>query len=188
MIGAWAQPVPTAPRLVKGHAHNDYLQPRPLLDALDNGFVSVEADIHLVDGELLVAHDREQVSTNCTLRGLYLRPLLDRVIKNRGSVYAGGGEFILLVDLKTPAGPTYASLRRVLREYRPILTSFHPVHTETNAITIVLSGDRPQQIVAEESIRWVGIDGRLSDLTNNVPPNLMPLISDNWTKHFTWRG
>ena len=35
--------------LPRAHAHNDYLHQRPLLDALDNGFCSVEADISLVD-------------------------------------------------------------------------------------------------------------------------------------------
>ena len=43
--------------LAQAHAHNDYEHPRPLLDALDHGFTSVEADVWLVDGELLVAHD-----------------------------------------------------------------------------------------------------------------------------------
>ena len=43
---------PVAP-LARAHAHNDYLHERPLLDALDHGFTSVEADIFLVDGKLL---------------------------------------------------------------------------------------------------------------------------------------
>ncbi len=45
--------------LPQAHAHNDYEHERPLLDALSHGFCSVEADIYLVDGALLVAHDRE---------------------------------------------------------------------------------------------------------------------------------
>ena len=47
-----AQGVPRA--LPAAHAHNDYLHKRPLLDALAQGFCSVEADIFLVDGALLV--------------------------------------------------------------------------------------------------------------------------------------
>jgi len=43
------------------HAHNDYVHARPLLDALDRGFGSVEADVFLVDGALLVAHARDSV-------------------------------------------------------------------------------------------------------------------------------
>ena len=35
--------------LERAHAHNDYEHPRPLFDALDHGFKSVEADIWLVE-------------------------------------------------------------------------------------------------------------------------------------------
>src|SRR4051794_20826781 len=66
-----AGPVP----LVHAHAHNDYEHPRPLLDALDAGFCSVEADIYLVDGKLLVAHNRKDVRPDRTLQSLYLDPL-----------------------------------------------------------------------------------------------------------------
>jgi hypothetical protein len=45
----------------QGHAHNDYLHDRPLLDALDAGFSSVEADIFLVDDQLLVAHTAREI-------------------------------------------------------------------------------------------------------------------------------
>ena len=42
--------------LTNAHAHNDYEHTRPLFDALDQGFNSVEADVFLVDGKLLVGH------------------------------------------------------------------------------------------------------------------------------------
>jgi putative flavoprotein involved in K+ transport len=48
-------PSPTGVPLPNAHSHNDYLRPRPLLDALDQGFCGVEADVFLVDGDLLVA-------------------------------------------------------------------------------------------------------------------------------------
>ncbi len=65
--------------LVHGHAHNDYQHARPLVEALECGFCSIEADIHLVDGKLLVAHDKEDVRANRTLESLYLDPLRQRV-------------------------------------------------------------------------------------------------------------
>ena len=65
--------------LARAHAHNDYEHERPLLDALSHGFTSVEADIYLVGGELLVAHDPEDVVPGRTLQNLYLDPLARRV-------------------------------------------------------------------------------------------------------------
>ena len=42
--------------LQRAHSHNDYEQKRPLFEALARGICSVEADIWLVNGKLLVAH------------------------------------------------------------------------------------------------------------------------------------
>ena len=39
--------------LSNAFAHNDYLHKRPLLDALDNGFVNIEADIFLKGNKLV---------------------------------------------------------------------------------------------------------------------------------------
>ncbi|MCZ9341415.1 hypothetical protein NGM37_27000, partial [Streptomyces sp. TRM76130] len=53
--------------LWRAHAHNDYEHPRPLLDALDHRFGSVEADVYLVDGQLLIAHDAVDLDPARTL-------------------------------------------------------------------------------------------------------------------------
>src|SRR4051812_50146961 len=100
---AWADSQGHRPRpLWRAHAHNDYLHPRPLLDALDHRFGSVEADISLVDGQLLVAHDPVELDPARTLESLYLNPLAARVKANRGSVYRGYRRPLqLLIDIKT---------------------------------------------------------------------------------------
>jgi hypothetical protein len=73
--------------ITQAHAHNDYEHTRPLFDALDNGFCSVEADISLVDGKLLVAHKASEARPERTLQRLYLDPLRERVKANGGRVY-----------------------------------------------------------------------------------------------------
>lgn len=181
---AQAQIVP----LVHAHAHNDYEHSRPLLDALEHGFCSVEADIYLVDGRLLVAHDRDKVSPARTLQALYLEPLRERVTKNGGKVFPGGPEFTLLIDLKSEAEITYAALREVLKHYAEMLTVFRTNSTEKKAVTIILSGNRPRATLAAESFRYAALDGRLPDLDANEPTHLIPLVSDNWRQHFRWSG
>ena len=57
------------------HAHNDYEHERPLLDALKAGFTSFEADVYLIDGKLLVAHDQQDTTPDRSLESLYLDPL-----------------------------------------------------------------------------------------------------------------
>ena len=46
--------------VIQGHAHNDYENENPLRDALENGFISVEVDVHLADDNLYVSHDFPQ--------------------------------------------------------------------------------------------------------------------------------
>ncbi len=179
-----ADPVP----LIHAHAHNDYEHARPLFDALDRGFCSVEADIYLVDGQLLVAHDRAQVSPARTLQTLYLDPLRERVRKNGGKVYPNGPECTLLIDIKSEGDKVYPVLREVLEGYAEMLTVFRPDDTETKAITVILSGSRPTALLANEPLRYAAIDGRLPDLDENPSRHLVPLVSDDWGRLFHWRG
>ena len=62
--------------LTRAHAHNDYEHARPLAEALERGFCSVEADVWLVAGKLLVAHDLKDAKPQRTLESLYLDPTL----------------------------------------------------------------------------------------------------------------
>ena len=173
--------------LRQAHAHNDYEHARPLLDALTQGFTSVEADVHLVNGELLVAHDAEDVDPKRTLSTLYLEPL-HKLARNRRSIFESGGSLTLLIDIKTEAEPAYAALKRALEKYTGILTVFEGEKIHTNAVTVILSGNRPREMLLAEKKRFVAFDGRISDLGKNLPKSFMPLVSDNWNNHFRWKG
>lgn len=178
-----AESEPVTP-LVNAHAHNDYEHDRPLLDALDHGFCSVEADIHLVDGQLLVAHDREDVKPDRTLEALYLDPLRKRAKANGGRVYPNGPRFILLVDIKGSGIPAYNVLKRVLGQYADILTEFRADTTNEKAVTVIISGSRPTRLVARDAVRYAAVDGRTRDLESDAPVHLIPLISDHFMTAF----
>jgi uncharacterized membrane protein len=166
------------------HAHNDYEHTHPLWDALAQGFTSVEADIYLVNGGLLVAHDFKDVTPERTLEKLYLEPLRDLVAKNHGSVYPGGTKIVLLIDVKSEAEPTYTALKPVLEKFGSMLTRFRNGKIETNAVTVILSGNRPRAMLLAEKDRLASYDGRLSDLGQDLPVAFMPLVSDNLVERF----
>ncbi|CAL9646531.1 hypothetical protein SUDANB105_06497 [Streptomyces sp. enrichment culture] len=176
--------------LWRAHAHNDYEHPRPLLDALDHRFGSVEADIYLVGDQLLVAHDPQDLDPARTLESLYLDPLAARVRAHKGSVYRGyRGSLQLLVDLKTEGSSTYAELDRHLRRYRHLFTTYAHGRVLPGPVTAVISGDRAARAPMEaQTVRRAFYDGRLTDLGGPAPASFAPLISDNWTRQFTWRG
>lgn len=182
------QPEDVTP-LAQAHAHNDYANDRPLLDALDHGFTSVEADVWLIGGELFVAHDRGEVAPGGTLETLYLKPLAERVRANGGSVHAGWrNTFHLLIDVKSDARSTYQTIHRALRPYRQMLTRFLPDGVRSGAVTVTISGNRDLTSMAEQQVRYAAYDGRLTDLGSGLPASLVPLVSDSWTRTFTWRG
>ncbi|MET7283765.1 glycerophosphodiester phosphodiesterase family protein [Kribbella sp. NPDC005582] len=183
-----AYDAPAVRALPSAHAHNDYEHRRPLQDALDRGFNSVEADVWLIDGELRVAHDEQDAKPGRTLESLYLKPLADRVRANHGQVYRHGRDFQLLIDIKSDGPTTYAAVDAALRKYRGISTIFANGHVFKGAVTSVISGNRPLDVLKAQKIRYAGYDGRLSDLNSGMPASLMPLVSDNWTNNFTWIG
>jgi len=182
-------PNTTQPRpLIRAHAHNDYNHVRPLLDALNHGFCSVEADVFLVDGKLLVGHERTDLIAERTLEVLYLDPLLDRYRENGGQVFEGGPVFTLLIDFKSDGEETYVALDRLLVNYQEMLTSVQQGRVEKKAVTVIISGDRAWETIAADSTRYAAVDGRLTDLSSGRPSHLMPLVSDSWELNFKWRG
>lgn len=183
-LGAEENPVP----LVQAHSHNDYMRARPLLDALDLGFCSVEADIHLVEGELLVAHDRDQCDPSKTLQKLYLDPLREQVKKNGGHVYPNGPRFLLLIDIKSNAEKTYRRLHEILQDYAGMLTVFRDDATDEGAVTVLISGNRPMRLVWSLTPRLAAVDGRPPDLDKDINRHKIPLISSSWESLFAWRG
>ena len=174
--------------LCHAHAHNDYRHKQPLHDALAHGFTSVEADVLLVDDGLYVAHALHEIKPERTLHSLYLDPLRKRIIQNGGCVYRNGPQFTLIIDIKSPAGPTYKVLNKILAEYEDVFTCFGADGRIDKAMLAIVSGNRPRKLMESQKLRYAGCDGRLIDLESEAPSSLIPLISDNWTKHFTWRG
>lgn len=173
----------------RGHSHNDYEQPNPLADALNCGFSSVEADIFLVDGKLLVAHARQQLRPEKTLQSLYLEPLRKRARANGGFIQAKGEVFWLFIDIKTEAGPTYNALAAVLEDHSDIVSSVDESGKRIDrAVAAIVSGNRDFKLIAARHPRYVGVDGRAEHLESRHECHFMPCISENWTKHFAWRG
>ena len=184
---ASATPMPNEP-ILSGHSHNDYLRQKPLWEAVPYAFASIEVDIHLVDGALLVGHDGDDLDVTKTLQSLYLDPLRDHVREHDDRVYPSPHSLVLLIDIKSDAKSTYEALRGVLSQYSEMLTSYSEASAQPGAIAAIVSGNRPRELMMTEVVRFATYDGRIADLNAEVPANFISLISDNWENHFEWRG
>lgn len=189
LVVSFTSTVAAKTQVIPAHAHNDYLHKRPLLDALDAKFKSVEADVFSIDGTLFVAHEAHEIQPDRTLSNLYLDPLKQIIEKNNGSVYGEGSGLILFVDIKNDGLRTYKLLSQLLEPYKAMLTTFHRSgKIIPGAITVIVSGNRPLAYMQNEEVRYAGYDGRLTDLNSEHSAAFMPIISDKWTKHFSWVG
>jgi hypothetical protein len=168
---------------LKAHAHNDYEHSRPLFDALQNRFNSVEADVHLKNGLLLVAHNKAD-SNSPSLDNLYLRPLDSLLIVNNGSIYPKMlSTFYLMIDIKTDGEETYRAIRKDIGRY-PALKC-NPARCP---VKIFLSGNRPISLMMADGYDGLAIDGRPSDLGRGYSVDWMPVISDTYSKWSSWDG
>lgn len=177
----------TVQPLERAHAHNDYEHVRPLLDAVDHGFTSAEADVWLVGGELYLGHDGPDLSR--TLDAEYLAPLAQRFRENGGSIHRGWrDDFRLLIDVKSEGTTAWPVIERQLAAYPQLFSAFRQGRVHERAVTAVISGNRDLVAMQAATTRFSFYDGRMSDLGGPLDASLVPLISDNWTKFFTWQG
>lgn len=178
--------VPPVP-LCHAHAHHDYRNRPPLLAALAAGFTSIEADVWLDHGEVLVGHDPGDLGAGRTLRATYLDPLVARV--REGALFADPQVALhLLVDVKSDAAPTRLALESVLRDYAEVVTHWRDGVRVDRPVRVVVSGNRDLPGMLADPGRSTTYDGRLPDLDRDIPAEVMAMVSDDWRRHFRWRG
>jgi hypothetical protein len=75
-----------------------------------------------------------------------------------------------------------------LVDHKRIMTTFRDGAVTPDAVTAVISGNRDLPAMQAQRERYAGYDGRLPDLGSGLPASDLPLLSDNWTRNFTWQG
>lgn len=161
--------------ITNGHSHNDYVRARPLFEALEAGMCSVEADVFLIDGVLRVGHDRASAEVGGSLQAMYLDPLM-RLPKVKGRLGAGWPEVQLLVDIKTDGEKIFPILQSLIAAR----ASTFSTDKQVRAVRVVVSGDRPIDLILASKIGWLALDGRPGDVGKGIAVRRMPLISESW--------
>ncbi len=156
----------------QAHSHNDYEQAQPFFLAYQEQFGSIEADIHLVNGKILVGHDNKSLTETRSLEELYLKPLATAIQKNAGQVYYNQQGLQLLIDVKTAAEPTLVALVDLLKQY--------PSLTNCKNLKLVISGNRPSEEKWKNYPAYIWFDGRLSQTYSEDALNKTALLSDDF--------
>lgn len=176
--------------IAHGHAHNDYIHKRPLQEALENGFTSIEIDVFLHKGKLVVAHVPLALDSRKTLEQLYLEPISKRVKENGGWVYKGLEQpIIFMIDFKTDGIETYEKLKEVLSKYPDVITTYTKGKVQQQqAVNILISGGSPVVVMLKEESSPATSDAGIGSIDNAENRVVCTRYSSSWGSYFTWKG
>lgn len=174
LIGA----VASAQQLPNAHSHNDYNQAEPFYHAYRNGFGSIEADVFLRKGRLLVSHDTASLSARRMLTRMYLEPLRNALTKDTSR------RITLLVDLKEDYGTI---LPELIRELKPLL-KFCKGHNLNGRLQILISGNRPLPVLFVNYPDYLWFDEDLKHPYDAVEQSKIGQISLRFSDYATWKG
>ncbi|KAF8486716.1 hypothetical protein JB92DRAFT_2799120 [Gautieria morchelliformis] len=190
------------------HSHNDYWRDVPLLTALSFGVASVEADVWLVNGTLMIGHERAALTKDRTFDSLYIQPLVtiinqanpkepftaDQTVPNGVFDTASGVPLQLLVDIKTDGVQTLPFVLSALEPLRSagFLTTFANSTLTLRPVTVVGTGNSPLEPIKALEPRDLFFDAPLTELsvqTNTTwTPELSPIASTDYATAVGWSG
>ena len=97
------------------HSHNDYARRAPFWQAYSQQVYSIEADLFLHDGQLLVGHEVEDLTPDMSFERLYVEPLRTLFARNGGRAYKNSDRRLqLMVELKSETEPTLRAVAELL--------------------------------------------------------------------------
>ncbi|KRF17646.1 hypothetical protein ASG90_04575 [Nocardioides sp. Soil797] len=171
--------------LRRAFAHNDYARVRPLYDALAHGFTTIEVDVFLEGGQILVGHGKRDLRPHLTLESLYLEPLA-ALVDARGQIWPDQ-PLTLLVDVKSEARSTYLAIHDELERHRDMLTHHRRDGVLSGPVTVVVSGHTDPVLMDSQQVRLATRDGRPGDLIDGLTW-CTSSISEKFGKLFDWKG
>lgn len=184
------------------HSHNDYWRQRPLYSALGSGCISVEADIWLVNNDLLVGHSFGELDRKKTLRAMYIDPLVKilelmnaptstspeetRAEYPKGVFYQEPKQSLtLLIDFKTAGQDLWP---HVLNQLKPLsdrgwLTFWNGETRIERPVTVVGTGNTPfEMVTSNATYRDIFFDAPLEALNDNYNPSNSFYASSSLTR------
>lgn len=167
------------------HSHNDYAQRVPFYQAYAQQVLSIEADVFLHDGQLLVGHDVEDLRADMTFEALYVEPIVTLFARNGGRAFRDSDQTLqLMVELKSETDPTLRAVAALLGRWPEV---FDP-EVNPAAVRVAVTGRVPAPEAFDRYPRFLGFDGAWD--ADYTPEQLerIALISTNFRDFSQWNG
>jgi alkaline phosphatase len=155
------------------HSHNDYEQIAPFWTAYDAGCSSIEVDVFLIDGQLMVSHIIDNIAIENTLEKLFLEPLQEIIGKQKKEIQ-------LLIDVKTEPLASLAAIVTALTKYPDLIAG-------NSKIRFAISGNRPDDEKYKNYPNFINFDYQS---IKTWPANMdkVALVSLPFYSHSFWKG
>jgi alkaline phosphatase len=161
------------------HSHNDYANNTPFYKAYNNGFNSIEADIFLVNGTLLVSHSDKYLYPERTLKGMYLDPVAYELRRDTTR------RLNLLIDVKADYKKVLPALVKELKPLEAYLLSPENPH---GRLKILISGNRPLPANYKDYPNILWFDDDLAYPHTQAEWDRVGQVSLNFEKWSKWKG
>jgi len=162
------------------HAHNDYQKPEPLTNALRHKIFSIEADIYLSGNRLLVAHDKNELTTARSLDSLYLLPIIDLFRRHKGAISEDSSYApVLVIDIKENGEAVIAALIKLLSAQRSVFDRT----VNAKAVQVVVSGDRGSISKWTSYPSFIFFDGRPYEVYDSATLKQVAFVSDSYSNY-----
>ena len=156
------------------HSHNDYTRTAPFWEAYSQHCRSIEADVFLHEGELLVGHEVEDLKPENSFLRMYVDPIVRTFRANGGKMWTGSDDrLMLLVELKSATEPT-------LSEVVKLLEQFPDVFCAADGVQIAITGNTPSKEHFLDYPVWVGFDGDIRETYTWAQLERVALVSNSF--------
>ena len=156
------------------HSHNDYNRTAPFWEAYSQHCQSIEADVFLHNGELLVGHEVENLKPENSFLRLYVDPIVRTFRANGGKMWAGSQDrLMLLVELKSATEPTLTEVIEQLEEFPDVFCS-------PEGVKVAITGNTPSKDHFRDYPEWVGFDGDIRETYTWAQLERVALVSNSF--------
>jgi alkaline phosphatase len=164
--------------VANAHAHNDYANSVPFYYAYEKGFASVEADVFVVDGKLMVAHNLKEIVAKRSLKIMYIDPLAVKLAKDLNR------HIILLIDIKQDYHNT---IPLVIKELKPLM-KYALAKGLPGRLKVIMTGAVPPATELNNYPKWLQFD--VNHLAGFTPKQLkrVGLLSFRFSNYTKWIG
>ena len=156
------------------HSHNDYTRTVPFWEAYSQHCGSIEADLYLQEGKLLVGHDVKDLKPENTFSRMYVEPIVSTFRANGGKMWKGSDErLMLMIELKSATEPTLTEVIKVLEQYPDVFCS-------PGGVQIAITGNTPDKEHFCDYPAWVGYDGDIREEYTPAQLERVALVSNSF--------